>query len=104
MQLRSARLCLDCDEVHDAQQCPACASESFAYITRWVPAPERRERPRPLAPPPEAAAYRELLEPDRKRPGAMSVLKGGAAGLAALGIVRWLWRQSRPPKPPTEDP
>ena len=32
MQLRNARLCLDCEEVHDAQQCPACASAMFAPI------------------------------------------------------------------------
>jgi hypothetical protein len=51
MQLRVARLCLDCDELHDAQQCPVCTSESFAYITRWVPAPERRQRPRAAKPP-----------------------------------------------------
>src|SRR5262245_32500541 len=29
MQLRTARLCLDCEEVHEEQQCPVCASESF---------------------------------------------------------------------------
>ncbi len=40
----TARLCLDCEEVHDAQQCPVCASETFTFMTRWVPAPERRER------------------------------------------------------------
>ena len=50
MQLRIARLCLDCDELHDAQQCPVCTSETFAYITRWVPAPERRKRPREAKP------------------------------------------------------
>ena len=30
--IRVARVCLDCDEVHDAQTCPICASESFAYV------------------------------------------------------------------------
>ena len=29
MQLRTARLCLDCEEVHDEAQCPVCASETF---------------------------------------------------------------------------
>jgi hypothetical protein len=47
MQLRSARLCLDCEEVHDGNVCPVCASETFAYMTRWIPAPERRVHPRP---------------------------------------------------------
>jgi hypothetical protein len=41
---------MDCDELHDAQQCPVCTSETFAYISRWVPAPERRKRPRPAKP------------------------------------------------------
>ena len=47
MQLRVARVCLDCEELHDARQCPVCASQSFAYLTRWVPAPERRMSSRP---------------------------------------------------------
>ena len=46
MQLRKARLCLDCEELHDQWQCPVCASETFAFITRWMPAPERRKKPR----------------------------------------------------------
>lgn len=37
MQLKTARLCLNCDEVHDAQACPVCVSETFVYLTRWVP-------------------------------------------------------------------
>ena len=46
MQLRVARVCLDCEEVHDAAECPVCASESFAFLSRWVPAQERRANPR----------------------------------------------------------
>src|SRR5687767_527745 len=63
MQLRNARLCLDCEEVHDSQQCPLCASETFVFITRWVPAPERRQKPRTGEPPPspELDTYREML-------------------------------------------
>ena len=37
MKLTTARLCLNCDEVHDAQACPVCVSETFVYLTRWVP-------------------------------------------------------------------
>ena len=36
MRLMNARLCLDCEEVHDEQHCPICSSESFAFLTRWV--------------------------------------------------------------------
>jgi len=32
MQLRTARLCLDCEELHQDQQCPNCASEAFVYL------------------------------------------------------------------------
>ena len=45
MQLRVARLCLDCEEVHDAQTCPVCASETFAFLKKWVPVGERRTSP-----------------------------------------------------------
>ncbi len=46
MQLRKARLCLDCEELHDRGHCPVCASEAYAFLTQWIPAPERRKRPR----------------------------------------------------------
>ena len=104
MQLRSARLCLDCDEVHDAQQCPQCASETFAFITRWVPVPERPERPdRPQkrtraleASSPEAlGAYREMLQPEtRSGDGKWRTIRRGAVGLALFGIAGWIWRQN----------
>jgi hypothetical protein len=100
MQLQSARLCLDCDEVHDAQQCPSCASESFAFLTRWVPVPDRpQKRPRvPEAPSPETlGAYREMLDPDENRGGKWRTIRRGAVGLALFGIAGWLWRNNQPP-------
>ena len=114
MQLRSARLCLDCDEVHDAQQCPQCASETFAFITRWVPVPERPDRPvkRPRAQ--EAAsqetlgAYREmLLPPNEGQGGKWRTIRRGAVGLALFGIAGWIWRHNSKPdgdrEPAAED-
>jgi hypothetical protein len=80
MQLRRARLCLDCEEIHDAQQCPTCASETFAYLTRWVPAPERRSVPRPV----QTAPVTALLP----RSGKMVGL--GIVGLGIWGVTRWL--------------
>jgi hypothetical protein len=93
MQLRNARLCLDCEEVHDAQQCPSCASETFAFISRWVPAPERRARPRAPEPPSEETldTYRQLLEPETTR---WTYAKRGALGLAIFGVAGWMWRQN----------
>ena len=106
MQLRMARLCLDCEEVHDAQQCPICASETFTYLTRWVPVPERRKRPRPVdaAPNETATAYREMLEPKAQTP--WRTIRRGAVGLALFGVAGWLWkrnasRESDPQKTPT---
>jgi hypothetical protein len=42
MQLRVARLCLDCEELHADKRCPRCASASFAFVTNWLPCEERR--------------------------------------------------------------
>jgi RNA polymerase subunit RPABC4/transcription elongation factor Spt4 len=96
MLLRTARLCLDCDNVHEAQQCPVCASETFTYMTRWVPAPERRRVARAATvASAEAAAYRRLLTADALRPKVLDLLKRGALGLAAVSFGRWLWRRSR---------
>ena len=42
MNLRDARLCLDCEELHTEERCPACASETFSFVTRWIPANDDR--------------------------------------------------------------
>jgi len=88
MQLRMARVCLDCEEVHDAQTCPVCASESFAFLTRRVPAPERRARPRPTTSP-EAETYRQLTTAGSSG----SWIKRGALGLTILGLAGWAWNK-----------
>lgn len=95
MQLRVARLCLDCEEIHAARTCPRCTSESFALISRWVPAPERRSRPRPDTT--DADTYRALLaeEPEEKAQSSHRWLKGGAM-LATIGLGGWLLRKRRP--------
>jgi hypothetical protein len=96
MQLRTARLCLDCEEVHESQKCPICASETFVFITRWVPAPERRKKPRTTGPPesPDTLdSYREML--DRKDgSAAWGLVKRGAVGLALVGMAGWIWRRN----------
>ena len=93
MQLRVARLCLDCEEVHDGQQCPVCASETFAYLSRWVTAPERRTQPRaPSIPTPAMAAQsaEAAAKPYRKR----TVIGWSVAGLGAVALARW-WARGR---------
>ena len=42
MQLRTARLCLDCEELHVGSSCPVCASERYAFLSTWLPSEERR--------------------------------------------------------------
>jgi len=36
MNLSDARLCLDCEEIHDAPRCPACGSDYFFPLERWL--------------------------------------------------------------------
>jgi hypothetical protein len=101
MQLRTARVCLDCEEIHDAQQCPTCASETFAFLTRWVPVPERRQRPRPteLANREAVETYREMLSPPGR--SGWSLVRRGALGLALVGVASWMWgRTARSETPP----
>ena len=92
MQLRDARLCADCDEIHTDQQCPHCASERFSYLTRWVPIPEERIRPRPTTSP-EAEVYRQLINRDAEatQRGSWRV-RHGVMGVAAVGVLGWLWQ------------
>src|SRR5438876_7763543 len=99
MQLRTARLCLDCEEIHDVQQCPVCASDNFAFISRWLPAPERRTGSRTTPAPPQAAVYRQWLGADAGAPKAGRILKGGAIGVAAIGLAGWVWRRRDRKKP-----
>ena len=76
MQLRKARLCIDCEELHDQWQCPVCASETFAFLTQWMPAPERRKKPR-------AASIACVGVPHRT-----AVSHGGAAAVWDV-FIRW---------------
>ena len=96
MQLHVARLCLDCNEVHETDDCPRCGSETFAYLSRWVPAPERRVVARPASSP-DAEVYKELIDPPTtRRRGRM--LKGGALGIGVLAAAGWFLRRRDPDK------
>jgi hypothetical protein len=91
MQLHVARLCLDCQDVHDQQTCPVCGSESFAYISRWIPTPERRTVPRPVPTQEHADTYRQLLNPERPPAGLPRWATRGVFGLAAVSMAGWMW-------------
>jgi len=114
MRLDSARLCLDCEELHEDQVCPTCGSEAFAFLTRWVqpsieqPADRPTPSPRPAAPPSATAdlrdhpartpeqidAYRRLIE-GRPRDGRRAgLLTKGVLGLAAFSLAGWAWRSA----------
>ena len=94
MQLRTARLCLDCDEVHDQERCPTCASEVFAFLTRWVPRSNGRlsQPALPVPERPEVDAYRQITGAQRNGKGRLFV--GSAVGLGVLGVVGWIWRRA----------
>ena len=102
MQLRGTRLCLDCEELHREDRCPVCASDAFAYLTRWVKVEERREKRRGVAPQRPAAPT--------PLPGLARWLTGGAAGLVLVATGRWLWKStgstqsSEPPSRETRRP
>src|SRR5579864_560053 len=102
MQLHVACLCLDCAEIHDAQRCPVCGSESFAYISRWIPVPERA-RPRPVSPSAVAEVYQEMLTPATVRSDKARWLQRGVLGVAAVSVVGWLWRRNAPPEGDAKD-
>jgi hypothetical protein len=106
MKLDAARLCLDCEEIHESQICPVCSSEAFAYLTRWVqPAVERdgaegrAERTHDPSPragyprtPEQVEAYRQLIEgKPRRRAG---LVTGSVLGLAAVSLAGWAIRAS----------
>ena len=95
MKLGVARLCLDCDEVHDQERCPICASEVFAFLTRWVPRSNGRlTHVRPSPEGPEVDTYRQITGQPPKNSGGQRLLVRSAVGLGILGMAGWLWRRA----------
>jgi hypothetical protein len=86
MQLRTARLCLDCEELHTSNECPICASESYAFLTRWIPVNERRQRKR-------TSPFR--TDVPQETSSVRRWMKRGAAGVAVLALTRWIWQSTR---------
>jgi len=101
MHLSEARVCLNCDEIHDQSKCPICASETFAFLTRWIQpgSPDPRRAAARVLERPEAKekleTYRRLVVGDAVRPKAGRLLRRGALVFAAVSLARWGWRRTR---------
>ena len=93
MQLRHARLCLNCEEVHAASHCPVCTSESFAYVSRWIPPEERRQSSRAAGSGPQGSPAARAADRSGRQ---LRWVKRGAAGVAVLALSRMAWQLSRP--------
>jgi hypothetical protein len=112
MRLDDARLCLDCEEIHDEQECPACGSEAYAFLKRWIKTTGNggeRRREIPLAPAAPALrqpatedqldAWRRIVEGRPAPPGKGKLVVRGLVGLAAMGLAGWAWSKSGQPGP-----
>ena len=117
MRLDDARLCLDCEEIHDEQECPACGSEASAFLKRWIKTTRSAPRVResvaaaPMRQPPEPDqldAWRRIIEgrPAPRRKG--TLVMRGLVGIAAMGLAGWAWSKSgnshTKPAPGSKDP
>lgn len=98
LDLRRARLCLDCEVIFQGVQCPACSSASFVPLTRWIRPIARETAPKPAAPVQEAAITR-ASKPKRLFKKSLYV------GLGAYGMWKMLFEPPHPrkrKKPPAE--
>lgn len=112
MQLSVARLCLDCQEIHEEDRCPVCTSDAFAFMTRWVTLDETPSQ----VPSHENRAgrsskidsYRRILNPQPQRSVTARWLRKGGIVVAAGLLARWGWNiaahHTRPPQRDSPDP
>ena len=85
VELRRAKLCLDCEGIFQGPRCPACTSESFVPVTRWI-RPSELPAPPPPAPPPPAARSHGMLK------------KSLYVGIGAYGVWKMLFEPAKPRK------
>jgi hypothetical protein len=108
MRLDDARLCLDCEEIHNEHECPACGSEAFAFLKRWIKTTSSRPRPastrdsraavdvvsRPVATSEQLDAWRQIVEGKTPEPRRGRLIARGLVGLAAMGLAGWAWTRA----------
>jgi len=96
MQLNVARLCLDCQEIHEEDRCPVCTSEAFGFMTRWVKidVPPTRVSPQEKSPrrSSKVDTYTKLLNPQSQRSAAARWLRKGGIVVAVGYLARWGWQ------------
>jgi hypothetical protein len=126
MRLESARLCLDCEEIHEEQECPSCGSEAFGFLTRWItPAVATGTAPRRVPPRgrrtveldddessasaersteqrEKVEAWRQIVEGTPESVSRGRTLTRSLLGLTAMGLAGWAWRRGRPDGAPHE--
>ena len=108
MRLDDARLCLDCEEIHDEQECPACGSEAFAFLKRWIKSTADGDRARQVTHRiPEASvraapsgeqldAWRQIVDgKPAAAPRRGRLVTRGLLGLAAMGVAGWAWTRKK---------
>ena len=108
MRLDDARLCLDCEELHNEHECPACGSEAFAFLKRWIKTTSSRPRAastrdpratvdvvsRPVTTSEQLDAWRQIVSGKPAAPGRGRLVARGLVGLAAMGLAGWAWTRA----------
>ncbi len=96
LPLEKARICLECDTIHDLPACPECGSTTFYYLARWV---KPKQPPKPES---EAEQVEQAPAPERPRKKSRHILRKVLfTGLGILGAYQLLFKPSRK-KPPEE--
>ena len=107
MRLDDARLCLDCEELHNEHECPACGSEAFAFLKRWIKTTSPRPRPPSTRDPgapvdvvsraatsEQLDAWKQIVEGKSPEPRHGRLIARGLVGLAAMGLAGWAWTRA----------
>jgi hypothetical protein len=87
VDLTKARLCLDCEVIFEGPVCPACTSQTFVPLTRWIRPTERRAV--------ELAAPEPKLPPPPSKPRGL-LKKSLYVGIGAYSVWKMLFEPRKP--------